>query len=167
MEQENRDYGMLGRDAEMAVKAGLKSAEWYHSALSRKEMKELMKRSDEAAIRDTFVWLGLMLAFAGFAIWLWPSGWAALPLAAYGVLYGSATDSRWHECGHGTAFRTQWMNDVILSHRQLHDHAQSDALALESHPTSYGHADRRARSRNRRDAATRVGQSPAWFRRRA
>jgi len=29
------------------------------------------------------------------------------------VLYGSSTDSRWHECGHGTAFRTRWMNDVI------------------------------------------------------
>ena len=22
-------------------------------------------------------------------------------------------DSRWHECGHRTAFRTKWMNDVI------------------------------------------------------
>jgi len=32
---------------------------------------------------------------------------------AYGVLYGSACDSRWHECGHGTAFRTGWMNDVV------------------------------------------------------
>ena len=31
----------------------------------------------------------------------------------YGVLYGSACDSRWHECGHGTAFKTRWMNDVI------------------------------------------------------
>jgi fatty acid desaturase len=31
----------------------------------------------------------------------------------YGVLYGSATDSRWHECGHGTAFKTRWMNDVV------------------------------------------------------
>jgi len=29
------------------------------------------------------------------------------------VLYGSATDSRWHECGHGTAFKTRWMNDVV------------------------------------------------------
>jgi fatty acid desaturase len=29
------------------------------------------------------------------------------------VLYGSACDSRWHECGHGTAFRTGWMNDVV------------------------------------------------------
>jgi len=113
MARQIRDYGMLGRDAEIAVKAGLKSAEWYHSELSRKEMKELMKRSDEAAIRDTFVWLGLMLAFAGFAIWLWPSWWAVAPLVAYGVLYGSATDSRWHECGHGTAFKTQWMNDVV------------------------------------------------------
>ncbi|MFM2370382.1 MAG: hypothetical protein RIS85_104, partial [Pseudomonadota bacterium] len=32
---------------------------------------------------------------------------------AYGVLYGSASDSRWHECGHGTAFRTPWMNDAV------------------------------------------------------
>jgi fatty acid desaturase len=29
------------------------------------------------------------------------------------VLYGSSTDSRWHECGHGTAFKTHWMNNVI------------------------------------------------------
>ena len=29
------------------------------------------------------------------------------------MLYGSASDSRWHECGHGTAFRTGWMNDVV------------------------------------------------------
>ncbi len=32
---------------------------------------------------------------------------------AYGVLYGSSGDSRWHECGHGTAFKTQWKNDVV------------------------------------------------------
>ena len=31
----------------------------------------------------------------------------------YGVFYASASDSRWHECGHGTAFRTRWMNDVV------------------------------------------------------
>jgi fatty acid desaturase len=113
MTKQTRDYGMLGRDAEKAEQAGLKSAEWYHSDLPRKQMKELMKRSDQPAIRDTFIWLGLMAAFAGLAIWLWPSWWAALPLAAYGVLYGSATDSRWHECGHGTAFRSQWMNNVV------------------------------------------------------
>jgi fatty acid desaturase len=31
----------------------------------------------------------------------------------YGVLYGSASDARWHECGHGTAFKTRWMNTVV------------------------------------------------------
>ena len=29
------------------------------------------------------------------------------------MLYGSASDSRWHECGHGTAFKTPWMNNVV------------------------------------------------------
>jgi fatty acid desaturase len=109
----HRDYGLLGQDAAEAVKAGLKSAEWYHTDLPRREMKELMKRVDGPAIRDTIIWLGLMVAFAAAAIYLWPSWWAVLPLLAYGVLYGSATDSRWHECGHGTAFKTAWMNDVV------------------------------------------------------
>lgn len=109
----HRDYGMLGTDAEAAVAAGLKSAEWYHTEVSRKDMKELMKRSNGPAIRDTIIWLGLMVVFAVLAAWLWPSWWAALPLLAYGVLYGSATDSRWHECSHGSAFKTQWMNDVV------------------------------------------------------
>jgi fatty acid desaturase len=35
--------------------------------------------------------------------------------AIYGVLYGSASDSRWHECGHGTAFKTRWMNDAVYA----------------------------------------------------
>jgi fatty acid desaturase len=109
----HRDYGMLGRDAALAVQQGLKSAEWYHTDITRQEMKELMKRSDGPAIRDTIIWLGSMVIFAALAIWLWPSWWAALPLAAYGVLYGSATDSRWHECSHGTAFKTPWMNDAV------------------------------------------------------
>lgn len=108
-----RDYGMLGPDAAAAVKAGLKSADWYHTDVPRADMKALMKRSDGPAIRDTFLWLGLMVVFASLSIYLWPSWWAVLPLLAYGVLYGSATDSRWHECSHGTAFKTPWMNDVV------------------------------------------------------
>ena len=31
----------------------------------------------------------------------------------YGTLYGGSSDSRWHECGHGTAFKTRWMNDAV------------------------------------------------------
>ena len=31
----------------------------------------------------------------------------------YCVLYASTSDSRWHECGHGTAFKTDWMNNAL------------------------------------------------------
>ena len=44
---------------------------------------------------------------------LWGSWWAVPFFLVYGVLYGSSSDSRWHECGHGTAFKTRWMNDVV------------------------------------------------------
>jgi fatty acid desaturase len=108
-----RDYSLLGPNASLAVENGLAAAEWYHTDVSRKEMKALMKRSDALAIRDTAIWLGLMVVFAGIGIALWPSWWSAPFWLAYGVLYGSAADSRWHECGHGTAFRTGWMNDVV------------------------------------------------------
>jgi fatty acid desaturase len=108
-----RDYSMLGEDSRRAIEKGLASAQWYHSDIPRKTMKDLMKRSDGPAIRDTLIWLGSMAVLAALAVWLWPSWWAALPLFCYGVLYGSASDSRWHECGHGSAFKTRWMNDAV------------------------------------------------------
>lgn len=108
-----RDYSLLGPDGVRAVETGLAAADWYHSDIPRNEMKALMKRADQPAIRDTFLWIGAMVVFAGIGIALWPSWWSVPFWLAYGVLYGSASDSRWHECGHGTAFRTGWMNDAV------------------------------------------------------
>lgn len=108
-----RDYSLLGEDSRRAVENGLAAAEWYHTDIPRKEMKALMAREDSPAIRDTIILFGAMILFAGLGIWLWPSWWSAPFWLAYGVLYGSAMDSRWHECGHGTPFRTPWMNNVV------------------------------------------------------
>jgi len=113
MQKARRDYSLTGRDTQRAVEIGLASAEWYHSDIPRKQMKDLMQRSDGPAIRDTLIWLGAMLVLAAGGIALWGSWWALPFFLAYGVLYGSASDSRWHECGHGTAFKTQWMNKVV------------------------------------------------------
>jgi len=107
------DYSLTGDRAHDAVESGLAAAEWYHSEVPRKTMKELMKRRDQPAIRDTLIWAGLHVALAGAGILLWGSWWAVPFWLAYGVIYGSACDSRWHECGHGTAFKTRWMNDVV------------------------------------------------------
>jgi len=112
-EATKRDYSLLGASGRTAVETGLAAAEWYHTDVARKEMKALMQRSDNQAIRDTALWLGSMAIFATLGIYFWGS-WIAVPFfLAYGVLYGSATDSRWHECGHGTAFKTGWMNRAV------------------------------------------------------
>jgi fatty acid desaturase len=108
-----QDYSLIGRDSERAQEQGLVAAEWYHTEIPRKRMKVLMQRRDGPAIRDTLIWLAL-LALSGFGgYWFWGS-WTCVPFfIAYGVLYGSVSDSRWHESGHGTAFKTQWMNDAL------------------------------------------------------
>ncbi len=108
-----RDYALLGRDAKLAEEIGLVSAQWYHTDIPRAQMKDLMKRSDHPAIRDTIIWLGALILTGGTAAYFWGTWWCVPFFAAFGVLYASASDSRWHECGHGTAFKTRWMNDAV------------------------------------------------------
>lgn len=108
-----RNYSLVGPEAKSAVDKGLVGAEWYLTDVSRARMKELTKRANGPAIRDTLIWFGAMAGLGVLGGILW-GGWLAVPfLLGYGILYGSAADSRWHECGHGTAFRTRWMNEAI------------------------------------------------------
>ena len=108
-----RDYSLVGPESRAAEQKGLASAQWYACPVPRKELKELMRRKDGPAIRDTLIWIGGLVASGALAYHFWGSWLCAPFFALYGVLYGSATDSRWHECGHGTAFKTRWMNDVV------------------------------------------------------
>ena len=72
-----------------------------------------MTRRDGPAIRDTGIWLAVLLATA-WAAWATWGTWLTVPcFIIYGLLYGSANDARWHETGHGTAFKTRWMNDAL------------------------------------------------------
>jgi len=108
-----RDYSLVGTDTAAALASGLAAAEWYHTDVPRKQMKDLMQRSDGPALRDTAIWVLAFVITAAGGIWFYGSWWSLPFWLAYGVLYGSSTDSRWHECGHGTAFKTQWMNKVV------------------------------------------------------
>ena len=109
-----RDYGLGGAENSRAVAVGLANAEWYRTPIPRKRMKELMQRSDGPAIRDTAHLVRLVSGRpAGSASISGAAGGRVPFFIAYGVLYGSSSDSRWHECGHGTAFKTRWMNDVV------------------------------------------------------
>lgn len=108
-----RDYSLVGRDTKLAEERGLANAEWYACKIPRPRLKELMQRRDGPAIRDTLLWFALFIISGTLGYHFWGT-WAAVPcFLVYGVLYGSTSDSRWHECGHRTAFKTVWMNDVI------------------------------------------------------
>jgi len=108
-----RDYSLVGESTRSAIESGLASAEWYQTPVPRQTLKALMQRSDAPAIRDTAIWLGALAASLAGGIWLWGT-WMCVPFFfVYGTLYGSASDSRWHECGHRTAFKTGWMNDAV------------------------------------------------------
>ena len=64
---------------------------------------------------DTVIWYAAIVASGVLAGFLWHahSWWAVPAFLIYGTLYCSPADSRWHEAGHGTAFKTRWMNDVL------------------------------------------------------
>ncbi len=106
-------YELSGPATDFAIESGLVDAEWFRSEIPRPKMRELAARSDYPAIRDTVIWIGVGLVAAAAGVYLWPSWWSAPCFLIYGVLYGSASDSRWHEAGHGTAFRTRWIDETV------------------------------------------------------
>ena len=107
------DYSLVGENSILAVQKGLAGAQWYASPVPKEKMRELLERRDGPAIRDTLLWFALLIFFGGCGYLLWGSWWAIIPFAIYGVLYASVSDSRWHESSHGTAFKTDWMNNAL------------------------------------------------------
>lgn len=101
-----RDYSLTGESSAN----GFGLSDWYATPIPRRRLKELMRRSDRPALINYGLWLGCVVALGGLLTATWGTWWA-LPVAlVYGVFYGSGADSRWHETGHGTVFRTAWLN---------------------------------------------------------
>ncbi len=108
-----KDYSIIGPERASAIHRGLADADWYVTPVPRDRMRELMQRRNGPAIRDTLLWFALLggsgyLAHLSFGTW-----WMIPAFFVYGTLYGSVSDSRWHECGHRTAFKSTWMNDAV------------------------------------------------------
>lgn len=107
------DYSLTGEESKRAIERGLAEADWYQCPVPRATMRKLLERKDGPAIRDTIIWFGLIIGLGALTWYLWPSWWAALPYLLYAALYASTSDSRWHESSHGTAFKTDWMNNLL------------------------------------------------------
>jgi Na+-transporting NADH:ubiquinone oxidoreductase subunit F len=106
-------YSLTGVNSTLAVEKGLAEADWYQCPVPRDAMRQLLERRDAPAIRDTIFWAALLLSSAIATCMLWGSWWAVVPYAIYATVYSVTGDSRWHESGHGTAFKTDWMNNSL------------------------------------------------------
>ena len=106
-------YQLSAANSDLARQSGLVDAEWVLPAIDPSVLRRLQRRSNLRAALSTSLWLGLML-LAGWAVvataWSW---WSIPAVIIYSALYGGASDSRWHEMGHGTAFRSRRANDAI------------------------------------------------------
>ena len=107
------DYSLTGVNSTLAVEKGLAEADWYQCPVPRGTMRKLLERRDGPAIRDTILWFALH------------PRQRLRHVCALGLMVGdpslrhlqralcSTSDSRWHESGHGTAFKTDWMNNAL------------------------------------------------------
>jgi fatty acid desaturase len=141
-----RDYTVGGSEAQLAESKGLVEAEWFTPTVDRETMRALMVRSNAVAARDTIIWLVLLVASGIWAFVAWGSLWAIPAFVVYGVMYGSASDARWHECGHRTAFKSRRVNDLVyhlaafmdyrepISWRWSHARHHSDTIVVGRDP---------------------------------
>ena len=88
------------------------SSDWYKTKVDRKELKKLYKRSDVAGFKHVFIFFSFLILLGTLCINSYGSWWFILFYLCYCTLWGGA-DAIWHECGHGTAFKTRIYNDVF------------------------------------------------------
>lgn len=113
-----RDYSLTGRTNEKAIALDDNYLEdrvektWWHPVLPRETLKALMQRSDGPALWHFGLWIILLVVSGYAAVLSWGTWWMIPAFLIYGTIY-SSSDARWHECGHGTAFKTRWLNEVF------------------------------------------------------
>ncbi|QCP54082.1 fatty acid desaturase [Trinickia violacea] len=106
--------GGTARTAEPAPSSRIDGGEevWFRPLIPRQTLKQLMKRSDAESLKNFGLWLALLAASGAVAAYSWGTWWALPAFFVYGTIYCSS-DARWHELGHGTPFKTSWLNQAF------------------------------------------------------
>ncbi len=105
---------------------------WWSPDIPRQELKAMMKRSDGPALFHFGLWIVLLIVSGYLAVLSWGTWWAIPAFLIFGAIYSSA-DARWHECGHGTPFKTRWLNEFFY-------HVSSFMTLREAHLWRWSHA---------------------------
>jgi len=91
--------------------------EWYRSPIPGAKLRELSRRSDRQAWFQAGGHLALFCLTAGLVFHFWTLQlWGAFLLALFchGTVTSFFSGIASHELGHGTVFRSKWLNKVFL-----------------------------------------------------
>ena len=72
----NTSYQLSVDTGRLAIENGTANPKWFRPDVDPHNIRNLMQKSDAIAIRDTAIWLGMMIVSAGCAVALWPSVWS-------------------------------------------------------------------------------------------
>ena len=100
---------------------------WFTCELDRRALKSLMRRNDWVGLARAAIWFTSVAASGTLAYLSLGTSWLVPAFFLYGTLFAFAEPLA-HECSHGTAFRSRWLNETIyllvglmaLKERTLH-----------------------------------------------
>lgn len=88
-------------------------AQWYRCPIDKKQLKQLMRRSDGPAIQHFSIYFAVLIALAAALVMAWGTLWAVPAVIVYSMVWAFA-NANVHETCHGTPFRTRWLNEAVL-----------------------------------------------------
>ena len=88
------------------------SDQWFRANIDRKTLKNLSKRSDYEGWRHIIIFSLSLTVLGLLSLYSWQTIWFLPVYLAYCMMWGGA-DAIWHECGHGTAFKTRKLNNFF------------------------------------------------------
>jgi fatty acid desaturase len=83
-------------------------------SIDRKRLKSLAKRSDRPGLIWLAKWAALLVVGVGAVHVTVGTPWIILTMGFYAFVLTVPAYSLSHETAHGTAFRTRWLNEVVL-----------------------------------------------------
>jgi fatty acid desaturase len=87
---------------------------WFAPAIDQSVLRGLMRRTNTHALLFLGVWIVLCVATGYAVVSSRHTGWVLPAMVMYGSVLCFAYAVS-HECAHGTAFRTRWLNEAVFS----------------------------------------------------
>ena len=124
-----------------SFQAPVPEQEWYRCSIPRKELKAYLARDNYHGLIHMGLWFVVLAGLGVVAFVAIGTYWVLPAFLLYGVVYSSA-NALWHECSHGTVFKTGWLNTAgyfLFGAMELRDtiefrwsHTRHHSLTLHS-----------------------------------